>query len=89
MESGQNRFLIKSRLLWVHSETGQVVSIFGAMPYSPSVSDDEKEKWNKVRSGFRIFDCKSMTTRGNGFETVEAASQWIENELSRLEGYKS
>lgn len=84
-----DRFMIMPKIDWVNSETGQVVSIFGAGPYSPFASEEEKAKWSKVQSGFRIYDRQLMTIRGNGFATLEAAEQWIEKELNRLEGYKS
>ena len=82
--------MIKPRIFWVNSETGEMVSIFGAGPYNVFDSEVEKSKWSKQQiGGYRIFDTVGMTTRGraSGFETVEAAEEWIKKELSSLEGY--
>ncbi len=87
----QDRFLIKPRTFWVNSETGEMVSIYGAGAYNVIDSEAEKSKWSIQQvGGYRIFDTVDMTTRGrvSGFETVEDAEEWIKKERNRLEGYR-
>ena len=55
------RYEAIERKYWINSETGQKVSIYGAVPY---ISEAEKAQWKVETNGWVYRDNKTNQVRG-------------------------